>query len=122
MNNADDIRHNTLDLVLKVKWYEMIASGEKREEYREIKPYWVRRLLVLPKDKKHVEATSRSVKDAIRDGALIRRFDFVRFHRAYTSTTMTFAVGGIDVSVGNTLWGATDGVEYFVIRLGERIV
>ena len=35
----------TLDLVLKGKWYDMIASGEKTEEYREIKPYWEKRLL-----------------------------------------------------------------------------
>lgn len=34
-----------LDLVLKGKWYDMIASGEKREEYREIKPYWEKRLV-----------------------------------------------------------------------------
>lgn len=121
MSMVRDISHSTLDLVLKVKWYEMIASGVKREEYREIKPYWVKRLLVLPEDMECVEATTESVKDAICNGASVRCFDFVRFHRAYTSTTMAFAVRGIEVNVGNTLWGAADGVEYFVIRLGERI-
>lgn len=35
----------TLDLVLKSKWYDMIASGEKQEEYREIKPYWTKRIM-----------------------------------------------------------------------------
>lgn len=30
----------TLSLVLKKKWYDMIASGEKTEEYRELKAYW----------------------------------------------------------------------------------
>lgn len=35
----------TLNLVLTGKWYDMIASGEKTEEYREIKPYWEKRLL-----------------------------------------------------------------------------
>ena len=34
-----------LPLVLKRKWYDMIASGEKREEYRERKPYWEKRIL-----------------------------------------------------------------------------
>lgn len=34
-----------LDLILKGKWYDMIASGEKREEYREIKPYWNKRIM-----------------------------------------------------------------------------
>lgn len=30
---------DTLFLPLKAKWYNMIESGEKTEEYREIKPY-----------------------------------------------------------------------------------
>ena len=34
-----------LDLPLKKEWYDMIESGEKTEEYREIKPYWCKRLL-----------------------------------------------------------------------------
>ncbi len=33
-----------LHLTLKKKWFDMIASGEKREEYREIKPHWNARL------------------------------------------------------------------------------
>ena len=31
-----------LHLNLKKKWYDMIARNIKREEYREIKPYWER--------------------------------------------------------------------------------
>lgn len=29
-----------LILPIKKKWFDMIASGEKKEEYREIKSYW----------------------------------------------------------------------------------
>lgn len=29
---------------LKKEWYEKIKSGEKTIEYREVKPYWTRRL------------------------------------------------------------------------------
>ena len=29
---------------LKKQWYEKIKSGEKAIEYREVKPYWTRRL------------------------------------------------------------------------------
>ena len=29
-----------LTLPIKKKWFDMIKSGEKKEEYREIKPYW----------------------------------------------------------------------------------
>ena len=37
---------NILYLNLKAKWYEMIESGIKTEEYREIKPYLIKRLCV----------------------------------------------------------------------------
>lgn len=30
---------------LKKEWYEKIRSGEKTVEYREVKPYWTRRLI-----------------------------------------------------------------------------
>ncbi len=33
-----------LPLVLKTKWFRMIESGEKREEYRDKTPYWDKRI------------------------------------------------------------------------------
>lgn len=33
-----------LPLVLKKQWYDMIDRGEKCIEYREAKPYWIRRI------------------------------------------------------------------------------
>ena len=33
-----------LQLVLKKKWFDMIADGIKHEEYRDINKYWCRRL------------------------------------------------------------------------------
>lgn len=32
-----------LTLPIKKKWFDLIASGEKKEEYREIKPYYTTR-------------------------------------------------------------------------------
>ena len=32
-----------LVLPIKKKWFDMILSGQKKEEYREIKPYWTKR-------------------------------------------------------------------------------
>jgi len=32
-----------LHLTLKKKWFDLIASGEKKEEYRDIKDYWINR-------------------------------------------------------------------------------
>ena len=33
-----------LHLTLKKKWFDLISSGEKKTEYREMKPYWKKRL------------------------------------------------------------------------------
>ena len=35
---------------LKKEWYEKIRSGEKTVEYREVKPYWTRRIQVAAKN------------------------------------------------------------------------
>ena len=32
---------------LKKEWFEKIKSGEKTHEYREVKPYWIKRLSKL---------------------------------------------------------------------------
>jgi len=34
-----------LRLTIKKKWFDLIASGEKKIEYREAKPYWQSRLI-----------------------------------------------------------------------------
>lgn len=113
----------TLDLVLKVRWYEMIASGEKREEYRKIGDYWSKRLLVPLDTEKRADGvpTPQYGDLSNRSAAAFRKFAFVRFRRAYTSTAMTFAVDGIEIAEGNPEWGAIPGVKYFVIKIGNRI-
>ena len=34
-------------LPIKKKWYDMILSGKKKEEYREIKPYYIVRFMKM---------------------------------------------------------------------------
>ena len=38
------MENKILHLTLKKKWFDLIASGEKNLEYREMKPYWTTRL------------------------------------------------------------------------------
>lgn len=48
--SCDDCIHNPankkkiLHLTLKKKWFDQIMEGKKKVEYREIKPYWTKRL------------------------------------------------------------------------------
>ena len=39
VTNNKDMKKKVLKLTLKRKWYNLIAIGAKREEYREIKEY-----------------------------------------------------------------------------------
>lgn len=39
-----EAKKKVLTLTVSKEWFDMILSGEKTEEYREIKPYWVARL------------------------------------------------------------------------------
>lgn len=127
-----DIVMKTLDLVLKRKWYDMIASGEKTEEYREIKPYWIRRLCYKaspfhPVPWVSMVLTSQNpeyLKKALQMRTMnLWGFTHVTFHLGYSKDrpSMTFAIKEIVCDEGKEEWGALPGETYFVIKLGERL-
>lgn len=43
-----ELQKKVLTLHLAEPWYSMIANGTKNEEYREIKPHWITRLIENP--------------------------------------------------------------------------
>lgn len=102
----------SLHLVLKTKWYDMIDCGEKKEEYREIKPYWIQRLIGV--DKLLKEGKNLLIHEIPLD------YDHVTFHKGYTSTTMTFDIESIEIGRGNPEWGAPEDKDVFIIKLGNR--
>ncbi len=85
-----------LHLTLKKKWFDMIASGEKTEEYREIKPYWIKRL--------------------------VKNYNFIKFRNGYSpdSPTMIVELKGIERDIGKPEWGAPDWLVY-KLSLGKII-
>lgn len=57
-----------LTVQIKKEWFDKIVSGEKTEEYREIKPYWVRRMLDMSRAKVGADTISLALQhDVIRD-------------------------------------------------------
>lgn len=86
----------------------MIASGEKTEEYREIKPYWTMRLTGNP-----LPFASR-----------IKPYDSVTFYLGYAKDrpSMTFKVYSITIGDGKREWGAEPNKRYYVIKLSKRII
>lgn len=95
-----------LPLVLKGKWYDMIASGEKKEEYRDVKPFW----------KKRIENILHHPHSIL-----------VAFSRGYKKQDMFFVCDAI-LLIRNEVnwrrrkveWGEPE-TPHYVIKLGERV-
>ena len=97
-----------LHLTLKKKWFDMIASGEKKEEYREMTGYWIRRLLEF-----HNKANG---------DIRAQRYDLVRFRNGYRSDSPVMDVELVEIRIvkdGNSEWGWER--ECFGIKIGKVI-
>ena len=115
-----------LTLSLKKNWFDMIASGEKKEEYREISPYWIKRLLRCGfLCNGNCVFTDKIVCPACRH-LKYASFDTVVFTLGYPkkddmTRRIAFKIEDIEISEGKEEWGAEAGKVYFVIKLGERL-
>ena len=103
-----------LSLPLKKGWYNMIESGIKTEEYREIKPYWIKRLC-------NYADTLWQCADC--DGLLMcsacftpYKYTHVRFRYGYTKRTMLREIESISIGYGKPEWGAPIDKQVFIIK------
>jgi hypothetical protein len=102
-----------LHLTLKKKWFDLIASGEKKEEYREIKDYWVKRLLDLVDEDNPQHLSSYELK----------HFDIVSANNGYAKNcpNIKWRHKGIRIGEGKPEWGAVPGKQYFILEIGELL-
>lgn len=101
-NNTIGILH----LVLTRKWFDMIKSGEKKEEYREITPFWSRVFSHNIKIKgKHYHPTDVHIC----------------FSLGYSKCRKQVVVSclGLKTASGKTEWGAKENEQYYILSLGE---
>lgn len=93
-----------LHLTLKKKWFDLIEKRVKKEEYREMKPYWTKRLF-----------------NDLGDRFEPKHYDCIRFRNGYSkdAPTMDIEFRGVRRDIGNPNWGAEIGEVYYVIRLGK---
>ena len=90
-----------LTLPIKKKWFDMILSGEKKEEYREIKPYYDSR---LNKKVNFCESTGYGYYILLRNG--------------YSKNSPTLKVSCIVTKgYGKEEWGAEPNKEYYVLKI-----
>ncbi len=129
------MKKKTLHLNVKKKWFDMILSGEKTEEYRDIKESWIRRLFDFSDADFIVDLIddlADTAPDCYSAESVFMFFDF----QFKEFDTVTFSNGmktkdkvprfeielkSIDVDFGIEKWGAVSGEKYFVIKVGEII-
>jgi len=113
-----------LHLTLKKKWFDMIASGEKKEEYREVKPYWINRLTWHEYHKLgEIEMIHALCK---KETFKSKFYDAVTFKNGYQKDSPTITLELLDIHYGypsNLDWidPPYGGKWYFVIVLGNII-
>lgn len=110
-----------LYLPLKAKYYRMIESGVKPEEYRSDKPYWRKRLLRCYKSIDWCDDGVSCQTCSVYQKKQFRDYTHVCFRYGYTSRTMTFEIKDITIGMGKYEWGAPTERKVFIIKLGNRI-
>lgn len=114
-----------LELVLKYQWFDMIQEGVKLEEYRDITPFWIKRIFSLFGCKLtenravYLAHHTEVLKSYLRYHLLEPRHSLVRFQRGYTYNPPRLIknIEYIRIGTGKPEWGAQKGVEYIVIVL-----
>lgn len=118
---------DTLYLPLKKQWFDMIKSGIKLEEYREIKPYYIRKFIKFDTLRKDLlehyqtgfdEGEIVGIEDELR--LLSDKLKKVVFTLGYPKADdadrrIEFDYPTIRLGEGRTDWGAAPGTKYFVI-------
>lgn len=129
---ADILR--AIFLVLKHIWYDMIDSGEKKEEYRDFTPYWCKRFFSYKRDDgvcvplklkyKDLHDYQTQIYQLASAGKLAVTPQVVIFQRAYAKNApqMKFKIAEVELGpCGKEEWGAIPGKWYIIVKLGERI-
>lgn len=99
-----------LVLPIKKKWFDMILSGEKKEEYREVKPYYMSRFSNL---------FSMYPYSKIPYGYDQQK---IMFRNGYNGNSPSFiAECNLDIKEGKKEWGAVPNVEYYVLKINKIV-
>lgn len=99
-----------LTLPIKKKWFEMILCGEKKEEYREIKPYYDKRF-------KNIMRSSECVYCKEDNGCPTF---LVKLRNGYSrESPYIIAIVVLSIGVGRLEWGAEPNKEYYILRIKD---
>lgn len=110
-----------LRLTLTRVWFLAIQSGEKREEYRELKQHWHSRF-VERKTTNHRDPVYRESYQRVTTG--LRQYDLVHFRNGYQTNAPELMVHCEGVRIGQPRAGwapkSALGIDHYVVALGGQ--
>ena len=113
----------TLHLTLKKKWFNLVLSGEKKEEYREVKKHWIQRLISLTFSKMNSDNELELILKNKEYYSINRMnaFKIVEFTNGYGKESPKIIIEclGIEIGKGRKEWGSEPDTDYFIIKLGK---
>lgn len=108
-----------LTLPIKKKWYDMILSGDKKEEYREIKPYYETRFMnlfgVVFCGGTWIKCSEIGLQECAKD-----EVQEITLRNGYSKTSPSFiARCTLSIGTGREEWGAEKDKQYFILTIHE---
>ena len=92
-----------LTLPIQKKWYDMILSGEKKEEYREIKEYY--------------ETRFQNLFGAIRKDSIQE----IIFRNGYSKDSKAIKAScRLRIGKGRPEWGAEPDKQYYILEILDK--
>ncbi len=94
-------------LPIKKQWFDMIKSGEKKEEYRDIKPYYRTRF------------TNKRLLDKW-GYTKLNRTAYILFKNGYKASSPSILTKcSLTIGNGKVEWGAEKDKKYYVLHIEE---
>lgn len=103
--------YDVLPLPIKKEWFDMILAGEKKEEYRNISPYYRTRFF-----KHGMLANAGFDKNGKIPTTGAERY--ILFRNGYSGSSPCFTAKCVlEAKQGNSEWGAEQGVTYYTLHI-----
>lgn len=112
-----------LTFSIEKKWFDMILSGEKKEKYLNIKPYYKIRLVNAFFDGyQNYILYGDTLELFLKSGNSEKYLAQVMFRNGYGKNSPSFIADcSLNIKQGKAEWGAEKGVDYYVLTIHKII-
>jgi len=102
-----------LKMTLKKEWFNKIKSGEKKQEFREVKKYWIQRLCAVD------SIFTKDFTDIVK--FVPKKYNTVVFTNGYSKNSPKIEVNIETIELLKNITCPLGYGDFFVINLGDVI-